>query len=194
MQQNAPAGRGCRRVRYRMARRPGTWLAAGLMALSAARRLFWRARWPEAAGGRDAALVLLPVLSCLLYAACILLWGRQRLWCSFFPAAGGVLFFLLKAETFAWWHRLLCTALYLAVALLYGLTVFGLPIRRLLIPLFGLPLAFHLLVEDLLLAGPGYTAAQWVQELSVLAIMAALLAAARTMEANPPPGRRPRLL
>ena len=30
---------------------------------------------------------------------------------------------------------------YLAVAALYGLTVFGLPIRRLLIPLFGLPLA-----------------------------------------------------
>lgn len=176
-------------------RRPLTWLSAGFMAGSAVLRLTWAALWPEeAAAAGIAAQVVLPVGACLLFAASVLLLGRRALWASAFPAFLGVLFFILKAQDFVWWHRLLCTILYLAVAVLYGLTAFGFPIRKLLLPLFGLPLAFHLLVEDLFLRGPDYTAGQWLQEISVLCIMAALLAAAAAMKPARAPERPSALL
>ena len=185
------------RMRYVLdRRRRGTWLSAGFMAASAALRLTWWGLWPEeaAAAGLLSQLAL-PVGACLLFAAAVLLLGRRALWVSAVPAFLGVLFFLLKARDFVWWHRLLCTVLYLAVAVLYGLTVFGMPIRKLLLPLFGLPLAFHLLVEDLFVRGPDYTAAQWLQEISVLCIMASLLTAALTMEPEAvPEGKAPALL
>ena len=178
------------RVRYAVRpRRPAALAGAGLFLASAALRLAWWVLWPAAAGGRIAVLVLLPAAACLLYVAVLWTQGRRRLWLTFFPAAMGVLFFLLKAQTFTPLHRALCSTLYAAVALLYGLAMAGLPIRRLLLALFGLPLAYHLLVEDLLLAGPGYTAPQWMQEASVLCIMGALLAVSWAME--PMPARQP---
>ena len=179
-----------RRVRYRVRpRRPAALLGAALFLLAAALRLFWWAWWPEAAGEGYLALAVLPAAACVLYVAALWAQGRQRLWITFFPAAMGVLFFVLKAQAFPPVQRWLCTALYAAVAVLYGLAMAGLPVRRLLLPLFGLPLAYHLLVEDLLLAGPGYTAAQWVQEASVLCIMGALLAVSWAME----PAERPEM-
>ena len=172
-----------RRVRYRVRpRRPAALLGAALFLLAAALRLFWWAWWPEAAGEGYLALAVLPAALAGALMAFLL-------WITFFPAAMGVLFFVLKAQTFPPAQRWLCTALYAAVAVLYGLAMAGLPIRRLLLPLFGLPLAYHLLVEDLLLAGPGYTAAQWVQEASVLCIMGALLAVSWAME----PAERPEM-
>ena len=178
-----------RRVRYRVRpRRPAALLGAALFLLAAALRLFWWAWWPEAAGEGYLALAVLPAAACVLYVAALWAQGR-RLWITFFPAAMGVLFFVLKAQAFPPAQRWLCTALYAAVAVLYGLAMAGLPVRRLLLPLFGLPLAYHLLVEDLLLAGPGYTAAQWVQEASVLCIMGALLAVSWAME----PAERPEM-
>ena len=176
--------------------RPMTMVSAGFMLASAALRLIWWARWPaEAARAGFAAQVALPVGACVLFAAAILLLGRRALWVSAFPAFLGVLFFILKAQDFVWWHRLLCTILYLAVAVLYGLTAFGVPIRKLLLPLFGLPLAFHLLVEDLFLRGPDYTAGQWLQEISVLCIMTSLLTAAMAMKPREQPaGKAPALL
>ena len=129
--------------------------AAGFLAASIALRLIWGMAWPA---NRSGILLytkfLLPLLACAMFLFCLLKFGRAKLWLSFFPALLGVLFFILKAGSFVWWHRLLCTILYLAVAVLYGLTAFGVPIRKLLLPLFGLPLAFHLLVEDLFLRGP----------------------------------------
>ena len=87
---------------------------------------------------------------------------------------GGVLFFYLKAFTFAhWWHTLLCCILYTAVLLLYTLTVTGVIRTKLLLyPLFGLPFLFHLFVED----PPKYWLSglpffDWLPELSVLTIM-----------------------
>lgn len=156
--------------------------AAGFLAASIALRLIWGMAWPE---NRSGILLytqfLLPLLACAMFLFCLLKFGRAKLWLSFFPALLGVLFFILKAGTFVWWHRLLCTLLYLLVAVLYGMAVLGIaPIRRLLIPLFGLPLAFHLL-QDLLVSRSSYTTAQWLQEGSVLGIMAALLCIALAM-------------
>jgi hypothetical protein len=127
--------------------------------------------------------VYLPLTACVLFVVCLLGFGKRRLWLSFIPAAMGVLFFLLKATTFVWWHQALCTLLYLLVAALYGLTVFGIfPIRKLLIPLFGLPLCFHIFVEDGILHRTVYHMTDWFQEWSVLAIMAGLLCLAFAMK------------
>ncbi len=151
--------------------------AVVLLALSAGLRLAWWIRYPEEVrGGVFWVQWALPVTSAVLFIGALLCFGRNAFWTSFFPVLGGVVFFLLKAGSFVWWHRALCTVLYLGVAALYGLAAFGvLPIRRLLIPLFGLPLLFHLLVEDLILMRRVYTLSQWLQEGSVIGIMGALL-------------------
>lgn len=167
-----------KRTQYYIEPRSGpVYAAAAFLGISMILRLAWYAIWPEAAQGSLVwTRVALPVGACGLFLLCLFRWGRERLWLSFFPAFLGVLFFILKAADFVWWHRMLCTLLYLAVAVLYGLTVFGLaPIRKLLIPLFGLPLLFHIFVEDLLIKRSVYTPDQWIQEGSVLCIMAALL-------------------
>ena len=77
-------------------------------------------------------------------------------------------------------HRLFCTLLYYAVLHLYILTVEGiLPTKKLLYPLFGLPLCYHIFVEDMqmyILASPKPPFVEWLPEISVLCIMASLLA------------------
>ena len=113
------------------------------------------------------------------------LWGRKTLLPTCVSVFGGVFFFIVKAFTFAHlWHTCLCICLYLAVLVLYCLTVTGIiPTKKLLYPLFGLPLAFHLFVEDVI----HYIipkAPLWVMlpEISVLAIMAGLLCLSLAME------------
>ena len=93
--------------------------------------------------------------------------------------AVGVVFFIIKATAFTPVHQTLCTILYLAVLVLFTLTVLGLlPTKKLLYPLFGLPLADHLAVEDTqayFFADPPVPVGEWMPEISVLCIMAALL-------------------
>lgn len=93
--------------------------------------------------------------------------------------AVGVVFFVIKATAFTPVHQTLCTILYLAVLVLFTLTVLGLlPTKKLLYPLFGLPLAYHLAVEDTqayFFADPPVPVGEWMPEISVLCIMAALL-------------------
>jgi hypothetical protein len=175
------------RVRYSVEPKGLTLVAVGFFVLSFALRLFWGLNWPMVAQERGLWVhMVLPLTACGLFVVCLLGFGRKRLWLSFFPAAMGVLFFLLKATTFVWWHQLLCTLLYLLVAVLYGVTVFGLlPTRKLLIPLFGLPLCFHIFVEDAILHRTVYHLSDWLQEWSVLAIMAGLLCLAFAMREEP---------
>lgn len=159
---------------------PGSGLtlaAAGIFALSAFFRLLWAILYTDAARTRGLALhVLLPVAACVVFIVLLLWQGKARLWLTFFPALAGVVFFLLKATGFTPVHQILCTVLYLAVAFLYGAAVFGLaPIRPLLIPLFGLPLLYHIFVEDFIINRPVYTMNEWLQEWSVLCIMAGLV-------------------
>lgn len=127
----------------------------------------------------------IPASASLWFPAALILWGRKTLLPTCLSVLGGVFYFIVKAFTFThWWHTLLCCILYLAVLALYILTVTGvLPTKKLLYPLFGLPLAFHLFVEDVFVyVLPGASLWQWLPELSVLAIMAALLCAALAME------------
>ena len=112
-------------------------------------------------------------------------WGRKTLLPTCISVFGGVFYFIAKAFTFAhMWHTCLCICLYLAVLALYCLTVTGIiPTKKLLYPLFGLPLAFHMFFEDV----KNYiipTAPLWVMlpEISVLCIMAALLCCSIAMK------------
>ena len=64
------------------------------------------------------------------------------------------------------------------------LTVSGrIPTKKLLYPLFGLPLAFHLFVEDVKnYVIPGAPLHAWLPEISVLMIMASLLCISVALE------------
>lgn len=160
---------------------PAAAAACLLMVLSAALRL-----WYYLAAPLDVTTLIvhlcLPVGAAVLFAAGHLAGGRFVCPCSMGAVVMGVVFFLLKAFTFAPLHQALCTLLYLTVLTLYLLTIGGfLPARCLLFPLFGLPLAYHILVEDTQLyvfADPPVPVWEWLPELSVLCIMAALLAQA----------------
>jgi len=91
----------------------------------------------------------------------------------------GVAFFIIKATTFEPLHQALCTVLYTAVLVLFTATLWGLlPTKILLYPLFGLPLLYHIFVEDTKLyffAEPPVPVWYWMPEISVLCIMAGLL-------------------
>lgn len=108
----------------------------------------------------------------------LILWGKRTLLPTCISVFGGVFYFIIKAFTFVhWWHTTGCICLYLAVLVLYCLTVTGfIPTKKLLYPLFGLPLAFHLFFEDVKnYVIPGASFHDWLPEISVLCIMAALL-------------------
>ena len=98
----------------------------------------------------------------------------------------GVAFFIIKARSFEPLHRALCTVLYIGVLVLFTTTVLGLlPTKKLLYPLFGLPLIYHILVEDTryyFFADPPVPVWQWMPEISVLCIMAGLLCLSVSLE------------
>lgn len=122
--------------------------------------------------------IVLPLSCNILYALTLPLLGKHALWATSLPVVLGTLFFALKAQTFGKIHKLLCRLLYLAVAALYTCTVTGvIPTQRLLIPLFGLPLLFHL-TDDLLSlrrVNDKPSLHTYLPEISVLLIMASLL-------------------
>lgn len=115
--------------------------------------------------------------------------GRYAKPCVLAALALGVAFFLLKATTFTPLHRGLCILLYLAVLTLFSSTVLGLlPTKKLLYPLFGLPLLYHLLVEDpgkYFFADPPVPLWDWLPELSVLCIMSGLLSLSVSLKTTP---------
>ena len=163
---------------YADPRRASVLISMLLMAAAGMLRVIWWTLWPEELCSPWVVFSqgVLPLLSCLLYLILVPLCARRALWTTSVPVVLGVIFFISKAAGFVWWHQLLCTLLYLLVAVLYCLTVFGvLPTQKLLLPLFGLPLLFHIIVQDLIMNLTVYTASQWVKEASVLCIMAGLL-------------------
>ena len=172
---------------YRIrAKRPAAVLSVVLMLLSAAIRITYYAI--KGASALDLLIYLaLPVAAALWLVAVILLWGQEHVEWSVASVLAGVVFFIVKATTFASpLHTGLCIVLYLGVLALFSLTVTGIiPTKVLLYPLFSLPLAYHILVEDMqlyILADPQPPALEWLPELSVLCIMGALLACSVALE------------
>lgn len=168
-------------VRYH----PAANLAVMLMALSAAvRLLYFTIRGIESMSEAVVHLAL-PVLAALSFIAALTL-GERYSRVTALSVLLGVIFFILKSFTFeSAWHTGLCILLYLTVLALYTATVFGiLPTNRLLIPLFGLPLIYHVFVEDVklyILADPPVPFVEWLPEISVLLIMASLLSVSFAM-------------
>lgn len=160
-------------------RHPAAVLACVLLALSGLMRLAYYL--PQSMDGFTlwVRLVLPVAASAVFLAGMTAAGGRYARPCVLTALALGVAFFLLKATTFTPLHRGLCTLLYLTVLALFSATMLGwLPTKKLLYPLFGLPLIYHLLVEDpgkYFFADPPVSVWDWLPELSVLCIMAGLL-------------------
>lgn len=129
--------------------------------------------------------LLLPILAAVTFFAVVLRRAPAE-----YTAVGvlfGVVFFIIKSFTFASRiHTILCIILYITVLSLYSATVFGcIKTKKLLYPLFGLPLLYHIFVEDMKLyvfAQPPVPYFEWLPEISVLLIMAGLLSIAIGLE------------
>lgn len=157
-----------------------TRLSAVLMGLAVILRLlaYW-GFWNNQSTDFIYTQIALPILSCLLFIAIVLFCGKRFFVLSALPVLMGVVFFIIKSTGFeSWIHTVLCIALYLLVAVIYTATVFGLiRTKWLLAPLFGLPLLYHILIEDrntLLANENAMSIGEWLPEFSVLCIMAAL--------------------
>ncbi len=140
--------------------------------------------------------IILPLACNLLFAATLLLCGRKAFWVTTIPAIFGVVFFIIKAFTFdSMLHTVLCVLLYILVAVLYTGTAFGaIRTKWLLVPLFGLPLVYHLAIEDRMALQAGtFTFQTGMQELSVICIMLSLLLTALAMKRKKPEGLPPDL-
>ncbi len=175
------------RTRYRIPRRhPMTKVSLGFMTTAILVRLLCFALSPALLAPLWLHL-LLPVAASVLFLFTVPLCGETNPRWTAVSVWVGVVFFFLKSFTFATvLHTVLCILLYLTVLTLYTLTIFGvIPTKKLLYPLFGLPLAYHILVEDMqiyILASEPVPFVQWLPEISVLCIMAALLTLALGME------------
>ena len=129
----------------------------------------------------------LPLAAVVWFVVSVVLWGETEPRRTAAAVFLGVLFFLLKSFTFATvLHTVLCILLYLTVLALYTLTIWGvIRTKVLLYPLFGLPLIYHIFVEDMqlyILSDPPVPVREWMPEISVLCIMAALLSQAIAMK------------
>lgn len=164
--------------------KPWAILSMLFMAVSLITRLVYYL--PEQLTGFDWwVYVGIPGFATVWFPVALVLWGIKSLLPTCISVFGGVFYFIVKAFTFAhWWHTTGCICLYLAVLVLYCLTVTGvIPSKKLLYPLFGLPLAFHLFVEDVInYVIPRASLHTWLPEISVLCIMAALLSVSVAME------------
>ena len=132
--------------------------------------------------------LILPVSAAMIFILGITANGKALIPCSVTAVVLGIVFFIIKAQTFAPLHRNLCTLLYLTVLFLYTMTVTGIiPTKILLYPLFSLPLLYHIFVEDMqlyILAEPPVPFREWMPEISVLCIMAALLSQVFAMKSE----------
>lgn len=168
---------------------PGLTLPAILSALfmicSAVARIVWACGEPALPGAFLCLQILLPLAANVSFVLILLRDGRDRLYRSAIPVWLGCVFFAVKALGFpSVVHTVLCLLLYALVAALYTATVTGrVPTRKLLWLLFGLPMLYHIFVEDTQKAG--WPLHDWLPEVSVLLCMAALLSVSVAMKGRP---------
>lgn len=170
------------KIRYSVSRKNFfVWLSVGFMVLSALCRFFgYWGFWSNQTTQFNVFQIALPILCNILFAVIVVYAGRRFFSLTFIPVMLGVMFFIIKAFGFdSLLHTILCVCLYLAVAFVYTATVFGvIRTKWLLAPLFGLPLIVHIFVLDKDMFAPGGAPVplnEWLPEMSVLCIMAALL-------------------
>ena len=156
-------------------------LSALFMLASGVVRLVWAVGAAEVSRSLFWFQMALPLLANVTFIIILLRDGRDRLFRSAIPVWLGCVFFAVKSLGFATMiHTVLCLCLYALVAVLYTATVTGrVPTQKLLWPLFGLPLLYHIFVED---RGRNWAAGELLQEVSVLCCMAALLCISLAMK------------
>ena len=161
-------------------------LSALCMVCSAVARILWAAGEPQLSRSMLWLQILLPLAANLSFVLILLRDGRDRLYRTAIPVWLGCVFFAVKALGFpSRLHTVLCLLLYALVAVLYTLTVTGrVPTQKLLWLLFGLPLLYHIFVEDTQKAG--WPLHDWLPEISVLFCMGALLLVSLAMRKRAP--------
>ena len=164
-------------------------LSALCMVCSAVARIAWA--WGEADFSRPVLWlqILLPLTANVSFVLMLFRDGTDRLYRTAIPVWLGCVFFAVKALGFpSRLHTVLCLLLYALVAVLYTLTVTGrVPTQKPLWFLFGLPLLYHIFVEDTQKAG--WPLHDWLPEVSVLSCMASLLLLSLAMRRRlPGPG------
>ena len=126
--------------------------------------------------------VLLPVLCSILMIVVMIKKGKDAFWLSVIPVFIGVLSFMFKLfidpREVSFWHHAAAILLYLAVVVLWLLTVlYIIKTKWVLVVLFILPFIKHLFMDDLpifLGKAPMIPADMWFKELSMLLTMVAL--------------------
>lgn len=164
---------------------PGVSAACAFMAASAIVRLVYYLPRLDSAATLWVHLVM-PVAAAVIFLIGMAAGGKWAKGGALTALVLGVAFFIIKATDFTPIHQTLCTILYSAVLLLFSTTLLGLlPTKKLLYPLFGLPLIYHILVEDTkayFFAEPPVPVVHWMPEISVLCIMAGLLCLSVALE------------
>ena len=149
-------------------------LSALCMVCSAVARIAWA--WGEADFSRPVLWlqILLPLTANVSFVLMLFRDGTDRLYRTAIPVWLGCVFFAVNAVGCpSRLHTVLCLLLYALVAALYTLTVTGrVPTQKPLWFLFGLPLLYHIFVEDTQKAG--WPLHDWLPEVSVLSCMASL--------------------
>ncbi|WP_298018517.1 hypothetical protein [uncultured Dysosmobacter sp.] len=160
-------------------------LSAVFMVCSAVVRIVWAAGEEALSRSTLWFQVLLPLAANGTFVAILFRDGRERLYRSAIPVWLGCVFFAVKALGFSSMiHTVLCLCLYALVAVLYTATVTGyVPTQKLLWLLFGLPMLYHIFVEDTQKAD--WPVHDWLPEISVLCCMAALLCISLAMKKRP---------
>lgn len=160
-------------------------LSAVFMAASGVLRIAWACGEAALSRGFFWWQIVLPLLANITFIIILFRDGRDRLYRSAIPVWLGCVFFAVKALTFpSLIHTVLCLCLYALVAALYTATVTGrVPTQKLLWLLFGLPMLYHIFVEDT--QKIGWPVHDWLPELSVLCCMAALLFVSLSMKKRP---------
>ena len=128
--------------------------------------------------------VALPVVSCVLYLIFMECLGKKHLGATVLPVFLGTVFFILRAfttdniagETLPPVVRIVSTALYVLVFLLYVLTVFNvIPTKWICVIIFAAPVVYYSAMKDFpALAGGVATVSSAFLEVSVLSMLLAL--------------------
>ncbi len=137
-------------------------LSALLMTASGGIRAAWAIGEAELTVSVFLFQVLLPLWANVCFVWILFLDGRERLYRSAIPVWLGCAFFAIKAFYFvSILHTVLCLLLYALVAVLYTATVAGIIRTQIFLwPLFGLPMLYHIFVEDR--QKTGWTLHQWL--------------------------------
>ncbi len=178
-----------KRVNYYIERsNPFVWLSAVLMIGSAVIRVIDYILYGVSSSTMFVFQIFLPVFSMLLFVLLMFAYGPTRIYRTTIPVVLGCISFAYRAMSFSLWHHLLCWLLYLVIGVLYYRTISGKMKHKLLCILsFLLPLLFHIFVEDYAIYHFN-TLEQWIPEIPVLGIMAAVLCLLFALKRRPNDG------